>query len=97
MPIILRLTWDNGQEEMLTLPAEIWRYNPKKVRKLLVSKNELVKVEVDPYRETADANMENNQWPPKIIKSRFQLHKEKRPDTPMQKARKAKKEKQASD
>ncbi len=92
MPVILRLTWDNGQQEEMTLPAEIWRYNPRKVRKLLVSKNELVKVEVDPYKETADANMENNQWPPRIIKSRFQLHKEKRPDNPMQQAREEKHE-----
>ncbi len=91
MPIILRLTWAGDRQEEITLPAEIWRYNPKKVRKLFVAERELIKVEVDPYRETADANMENNQWPPKVIKSRFKLHKDKRPDNPMQEARKARK------
>ncbi len=88
MPIPLRLTWKGGQTEELTLPVEIWRYNPENARKLFISDRELVSVEVDPYFEIADANEDNNRWPPRPVKSRYRLYKEKRPDNPMQQARK---------
>lgn len=86
MPVILKLYWKGGDVEMLTMPAESWRYNPEKIQKLLLSDKELIKLEIDPYLETADSNVENNYWPSRTVKRRFQLHKDKRPDNPMQQA-----------
>ncbi|MEM6916301.1 MAG: M1 family aminopeptidase, partial [Verrucomicrobiota bacterium] len=80
MPILLEMEYDDGETERLHIPAEIWRRNPKKVRKLIVldENRELVSVVVDPDWETADAVVENNSYPRRIIPSRVEAYKEKR-------------------
>ncbi|NNE92768.1 MAG: aminopeptidase, partial [Verrucomicrobiales bacterium] len=80
MPILLSMEFKDGRTERLNIPAEIWRRNPKKVRKLIVLEKgeELVAVTVDPDWETADANIDNNSYPRKIIPSRIESYKEKR-------------------
>jgi hypothetical protein len=60
---------------MLRIPAEIWRRNAKKVRKLIVTDRELVSVVVDPRWETADVDVENNHYPRRIIPSRIEVFK----------------------
>lgn len=75
MPIILQLTYENGKQETLRIPAEIWRRNPKAVKKLIVTDRELVAVIMDPQWETADANTENNHYPRRIIPSRIEIFK----------------------
>ena len=93
MPIILRITWTDADgaatTEMLTLPAEIWRHNPERAERLLVSDRELVSIEIDPHHQTADADVWNNHWPRRPITSRFQLFKDKKHPNPMQDAAKA--------
>jgi len=78
MPIILKITYSDGSEEMMRIPAEIWRYNHREASKMIITPLEIVKVAVDPYRETADADLTNNSYPPEPVKSRFQLFKRKR-------------------
>jgi len=80
MPIILELEFVDGRKERIYLPAEIWRRNPKRVRKLIVLKkgDELAHVMVDPDWETADADIDNNSYPRKIIPSRIEAYKDKR-------------------
>jgi hypothetical protein len=80
MPILLEMKLSNGETKRLNIPAEIWRRNPKKVRKLIVldEKQTLDSVEVDPDWETADAVVENNYYPRKIIPSRIEAYKSKR-------------------
>jgi hypothetical protein len=80
MPIILELTYDNGQTERMYIPAEIWRRSPKAVSKLIVTDKEkkLVSVEVDPDWETADVDIENNYYPRRIIPSRIEMYKDKK-------------------
>ena len=77
MPILLELTYKNGDVENLHIPAEIWRRAPKNVSKLIVTdkKQELVKVVVDPGWETADVNVDNNHYPREIIPSRIESYK----------------------
>lgn len=79
MPILLEMEFSDGETKSLNIPAEIWRRNPKKVRKLIVldEKQTLVSVEVDPDWETADAVVENNCYPRKIIPSRVEAYKNK--------------------
>ena len=63
MPIILKLTFDDGTSEMVRIPAEIWRYNSQEVSWQYVTDKTLVQTEVDPDWETADADRENNYFP----------------------------------
>jgi len=79
MPIILRLTYGDGSEEVLRIPAEIWRHDHDEVSKMLITDKQLVAVEVDPFLETADADRVNNHFPPKPVESRFKMfQREKR-------------------
>jgi len=83
MPIILELSYADGTQELLTLPAEIWRRDPRFVRYLLPRKEELASVVVDPYWETADTNVENNHYPRRIIPSRLELFEEEEDEGPI--------------
>ena len=78
-PVILGLTFKDGSKEELRIPAEVWRQNPAKFSKLIVRKKQLASVEVDPRLETADVDMENNNWPRKIIPSRLEIFKQTPP------------------
>ena len=80
MPIILQLEYADGSEEMMRIPAEIWRRTPKAVSKLIVTDKdkELVSVTVDPRWETADVDVENNHYPRRIIPSRIESFKSKK-------------------
>lgn len=87
MPIILKFTYTDGSEEIKRIPAEIWRKDPKFVSKLFMTTKEIKSLELDPYLETADTNVNNNNWPAKVIKSRFQLWKKEFKDSPMKQAK----------
>ena len=90
MPIILDLQYLDGSHEEVRIPAEIWRFNEERVSKLLIREKEVVRVVLDPRLETADANLDNNQWPPRLRPSRFQLFQARRAGTnPMRRAREA--------
>ena len=88
MPILLDVEYENGTKESLRLPAEIWRSNSKKISKLILAKDRIKRLRLDPQLETADADVNNNEWPPRPVKSRFKLFKDKQ-DNPMQDALKA--------
>jgi aminopeptidase N len=81
MPIILKVNYENGTEETLRLPAEIWRSNSKRISKLILAKDRITSLQIDPLEETADANLDNNHWPSRPVKSRFKLfnYKDKNP------------------
>ncbi len=78
MPILLDITYNDGSIEHLNIPAEIWRKNTKKVSKLFIRDKEIKAIALDPNWETADTNINNNYWPARIIKSRFELYKSKK-------------------
>ncbi len=75
MPLLLQLSYADGENEMLRIPAEIWRRNTRKVKKLIVTERELTGVIVDPRWETADVDVENNHYPRRIIPSRIEIFK----------------------
>jgi len=80
MPIIVELTYADKTTEQVHIPAEIWRKNSKKVSKLFITEQEITGVTIDPNWETADVDVNNNYWPARPIKSRFDLYKRKKKD-----------------
>lgn len=80
MPIILGVEFTDGATERVYIPAEIWRRNPKTVRKLLVydKEQEVKQIIVDPAWETGDADIDNNAFPRQITPSRVEAFKSNR-------------------
>ena len=87
MPAILAIEYADGSQEELRLPAEIWRKYPRRVPKLLMTQKEITTIELDPHLETADIDRNNNYYPRKPIKTRFQLFKESFGKNPLQQER----------
>lgn len=77
MPIILNFTFKDGTSEEIRIPAEIWRTNHKNVSKIFFFKKEVASIEMDPWLETADINLVDNNWPRKTQLSKFELFKQK--------------------
>ncbi len=75
-PLILKLDYTDGSTEERKLPAEIWRFNTEKAAKLIMTKKELKAVTFDPRQELVDCDIENNFWPRRPVKTKFQLFKE---------------------
>lgn len=78
MPVILEMTFEDGSTEILRYPAEIWNKNNESVTKLVITEKPVASLTLDPRLETADVDLANNFYPPKIEKSRFELFKESR-------------------
>lgn len=76
MPVIIEWTFKDGTKEVDRVPVSVWRLNEEKFSKVFIKDKEVTAILVDPYRETADINEENNRWPVKELPSRFQLFKE---------------------
>jgi hypothetical protein len=75
-PIIIEFTYKDGTTEIEKIPAEIWRMNETQVTKVFVKDKEVRSISLDPKAETADTQVENNFFPKKEVKSRFQQFKE---------------------
>jgi len=58
------------------MPAEIWRRSPHGLKKLLASARKIRGFAVDPLLEAADADIENNYYPRRIIPSRIESYTE---------------------
>ena len=71
MPIIVKMTFDDGSTETQTFPAQIWRLNDKEVSRTIAADKIITKIQVDPQLETADVDVTNNTWPKEVVKSKF--------------------------
>ena len=74
-PLPLLITSDDGSEEFIVLPAEIWRRDNHEITKLLIRDKAIKSVALDPRHETADADFSNNHFPRRFEKSRIELYK----------------------
>ncbi|MFL6658569.1 MAG: M1 family metallopeptidase [Massilia sp.] len=74
-PLVLEIELKSGKKYIERIPAEVWRYSPKKITKLIVTDEVMVGLTQDPYWETADTDTSNNSWPRKITPSRLELFK----------------------
>ncbi len=75
MPVILRATFEDDSERIIRLPAEVWAKDNRAASTSFISELPVKSIELDPYRETADTNRDNNYFPPRFEPSRFQLYK----------------------
>ena len=90
MPVIIEWTFEDGTKEVQRIPVEIWRLNEEKFTKVFVKDKVVTGIVIDPYKETADIDESNNNWPVKELPSRFQVFKKnkmKEQPNPMQKAK----------
>ena len=95
MPLIIQFNFTDGSSEIERIPAEIWRLNESEVSKVFAKNKEVKSIILDPLRETADIDEENNYLPRKFLPSRFELFKGNpgvrgvsSGDNPMKKAKK---------
>jgi hypothetical protein len=63
MPVIIEWTYRDGSKEIERIPAEIWRTNETSITKVFIKDKEVAHVAIDPLKETADINTEDNEFP----------------------------------
>jgi len=90
-PIIIKMDFEDGTEQVERIPAEIWRLNSQEISKVFFTEKPVKQFTLDPYLETADIDTENNYFPRKPEPSRFQLFKQQgsKPKNPMQQSQQA--------
>ena len=92
MPIILNFSFKDNSNEVIKIPAEIWKKNDLEISKVFAFDNEVAQIELDPFLETADTDRSNNFWPQQLEASKFELYKYKnRRDRPSSNPMKKKK------
>jgi hypothetical protein len=64
MPIQLGVTYDDGTNALIKLPADVWRFNEKAFTYGFFSNKGLTQVIIDPNEVLADVNRDNNAWKP---------------------------------
>jgi hypothetical protein len=77
MPIIIEWTYADGSKEVNRIGANVWRKNENKVVKTFMKTKPVVSIKLDPFRETADIDERNNNWPAVETTNRFKLFKQK--------------------
>ncbi len=97
MPVIVKLNYEDGTEEVLRFPAEVWRLNDVQAKKIIPTSKKVVKWTLDPYYEIADIDTDDNSYPREPAQpTRVQLFKAQPRSygggqNPMQEAQNAKK------
>lgn len=76
MPLIFELEFKDGNKRRIQIPAEIWKRSEQEVTKVFACEKEVVSILLDPQLETADVDLSNNAWPPRVVPTRFELFKE---------------------
>ncbi len=86
MPVIMQMTYQDGKQEIMTIPAEIWRKNNAEVSKVFITEKPVVSFVIDPFQQTADTDLSNNAWPQQAAPSRFELfeYQQRQQPNPMQ-------------
>ncbi len=64
-------------DEVIRIPAEIWQVDNYNVSKIFKFEKQVKTITLDPFLETADVNLDNNYWPPKIQPTRLELYKQR--------------------
>lgn len=84
-PIIIKATFVDGSEQVVRIPAEIWRMDQTTITKVFIFDKEVKSFLLDPYLETADCYTENNAFPAVEKPTRYQLFQQsKSNENPMQ-------------
>jgi hypothetical protein len=78
MPIIFSFKYEDGSEEEIKLPAEVWKMNNKTFTKVFPVDKPVKGIILDPNLETADVDRSNNYYPARQEMSRFELFNRER-------------------
>ena len=62
MPLLVTFSFSDGSTQEIRYPVEVWRFPHRPVKKMYGFEKELVKIEIDKNKETADVNLGNNVW-----------------------------------
>ncbi len=76
MPVILEFLYENGTREKVYIPAEVWRKNDQEITKVFARPQPIKEIVLDPDKETADIDTDNNYWPKGGQPSRFDEFKQ---------------------
>jgi hypothetical protein len=76
MPVIIEWTFKDGSKEIDRIPAEIWRQNETQITKTFFKDKEVVNMTLDPFKEIADTEVDNNYFPKGETASKFDKFKE---------------------
>ena len=63
MPVMVAFTFEDGSTHVERWPAEIWIKHEDAFTKVVYLPKKAVKIELDPFLETADTDTYNNTWP----------------------------------
>ena len=74
-PILIEWNYVDGTKELQKIPAEIWKFNEKEVKKVFIKSKEVAKIIIDPDQMTADVSVENNMFPRVELEDRFEKFK----------------------
>ncbi len=77
MPVIIEWTYKDSSKSIDRIGVNVWRKNENKIVKTFIKDKEVISIKIDPFRETADIDEKNNQWPLRQQPSKFQLFKSK--------------------
>ena len=95
MPLIIGFEFEGGEMEVRRIPAEVWLMSEPTVTKVFATDRPVSRIILDPYLETADCDLSNNNWPPRPQPTRFEIYKQygssynrygSQGDNPMQRA-----------
>jgi len=89
MPLIFEMEFIDGEKREVRIPVEIWKMSDAVVNKVFSFDKELKSILLDPYLETSDVDINNNNWPAKVSPSRVELFKQNqnnKSENPMQKS-----------
>ena len=64
-------------KEIERIPAEIWRLNENEISKVFVKDKKVINIKLDPYLETADTDVSDNNFPRLVLKSNFDKFKKR--------------------
>lgn len=67
MPVLLEITYEDGQKERKMLPVEIW-FKGNQWNHLIKADKKVVAVEIDPDKVITDINAGNDKWPSGVYK-----------------------------
>ncbi len=73
MPIVLRFTLEDGTEEIVRIPAEVWLKNEDAFTKWFHFEQRVLQITMDPFLEMADTDRTNNHWPRMAEPSKFDV------------------------
>ena len=73
MPVIIQWNYEDGTNETERISAHIWRKNEHNIVKTFAKPKKVATILLDPMRETADINEDNNAWNAPPHPTKFQL------------------------